>query len=54
MKLIMKIFLLMFLLIIVACQENEELTVSENNQIVENEIVESTIGIMFKNFIYKE
>tara|TARA_E500000331_G_scaffold47907_1_gene40791 strand:- start:585 stop:1709 length:1125 start_codon:yes stop_codon:yes gene_type:complete len=26
----------MFLLIIVACQENEELTVSENNQIVEN------------------
>ena len=36
MKLIMKIFLLMFLLIIVACQENEELTVSENNQIVEN------------------
>ena len=25
-----------------------------NNQIVENEIVESTIGIMFKNFIYKE
>ena len=36
MKLIMKIFLLMFLLIIVACQENEELTGSENNQIVEN------------------
>ena len=36
MKLIMKIFLLMFLLIIVACQENEELTVSENNKIVEN------------------
>ena len=36
MKLIMKIFLLMFLLIIFACQENEELTVSENNQIVEN------------------
>ena len=25
-----------------------------NNQIVENELVESTIGILFKNFIYKE
>ena len=25
-----------------------------NNQIVENELVESTIGIMFKNFIYKD
>jgi ABC-type Fe3+-hydroxamate transport system substrate-binding protein len=36
MKLIMKIFLLMFLLVIVACQESEEVAVSEINKTVEN------------------
>ena len=36
MKLIMKIFLLMFLLVIVACQESEEVAVSDNNKTVEN------------------
>ena len=36
MKLIMKIMLLMFLFNIVACQDNEEVSLSENSQIVEN------------------